>query len=250
MWVILLECFPEMTFETKRLCFVDRVGAYAIWGVVTPIAEELINQGSDVTFVRMGDLSNRTPMQPLKRIRAVDIGKSIDEVRAPSSLAMQLRFGREFTRYLKFNKPDLVHTNFAVPGIIARYLAAHHGIKVVTTHHELYGSMSTHYRLGTRLTQGCADALVYVSNVVKDSFPPVRNAANQPKQYVIHNGIDIDAIAQLRGRGKPLRKTHELLCVGRLVPEKGQHLLVQALAELKDVYPELRVRFMGSGPDE
>ena len=43
-------------------------------------------------------------------------------------------------------------------------------------------------------------------------------------------------------------KPFEILCVGRLVPAKGQHILLQAFARLQAEGRSARLRFVGSGP--
>ncbi|GAB5486089.1 MAG: glycosyltransferase family 1 protein [Parasphingorhabdus sp.] len=216
---------------------------------MNPTAVALSKRGHAVDFVRMEDHSAYKQLDQPQGIAFVDIDVPPRRTRL-STFWQQYSFLRQFSAYLERYTPDIVHTNFAVPGIIARYLAASHGAKVVTTHHELYGSMNAHYRLGTRLTQARADALIYVSNVVAKSFPAGPRNESHSKHYVIHNGIDVEAVTRLRSQNNPARNAGELLCVGRMVPEKGQSLLVRALAGLHDAYPALKVRFIGSGPDE
>ena len=41
----------------------------------------------------------------------------------------------------------------------------------------------------------------------------------------------------------------ELLCIGRLVPSKGQYALLAAVERLVKSYPDVRLRFVGDGPD-
>jgi glycosyltransferase involved in cell wall biosynthesis len=41
----------------------------------------------------------------------------------------------------------------------------------------------------------------------------------------------------------------ELLCIGRLVPSKGQHVLLAAVEHLVKSYPNIRLRLVGDGPD-
>lgn len=51
---------------------------------------------------------------------------------------------------------------------------------------------------------------------------------------------------------RPFRRapeTFEILCVGRLVPAKGQHLLLEAIGRLVKSVPNIRVRLLGDGPD-
>ena len=41
----------------------------------------------------------------------------------------------------------------------------------------------------------------------------------------------------------------ELLCVGRLVPSKGQYILLAAISQLVKSHPNIRLRLVGDGPD-
>jgi colanic acid/amylovoran biosynthesis glycosyltransferase len=43
--------------------------------------------------------------------------------------------------------------------------------------------------------------------------------------------------------------TIEILCVGRLVPDKGQYILLAAINRLVKSYPNIRLRLVGDGPD-
>ena len=65
--------------------------------------------------------------------------------------------------------------------------------------------------------------------------------------HVLPNPVDVE---HLRERGaSPSPESHPcLLAVGRLVPEKGFDLLLDAFAALKDDFPVLRLRIAGSGP--
>jgi glycosyltransferase involved in cell wall biosynthesis len=46
------------------------------------------------------------------------------------------------------------------------------------------------------------------------------------------------------------RERFEILCVGRLTPAKGQHILIDAVAQLVRNGRQLRLCFVGGGPDE
>jgi colanic acid/amylovoran biosynthesis glycosyltransferase len=51
---------------------------------------------------------------------------------------------------------------------------------------------------------------------------------------------------------RPFRRrpdTIEILCVGRLVPAKGQYILLAAVERLVKSYPNVRLRLVGDGPD-
>jgi colanic acid/amylovoran biosynthesis glycosyltransferase len=46
---------------------------------------------------------------------------------------------------------------------------------------------------------------------------------------------------------KPITSNNRLICIGRLAPQKGHWLLLQAVAQLKDQHPHLKVCFVGDG---
>jgi glycosyltransferase involved in cell wall biosynthesis len=48
---------------------------------------------------------------------------------------------------------------------------------------------------------------------------------------------------------RPVKSTFEILCIGRLVSAKGQHILVSAVKRLIDEGYAVRLRLLGDGPD-
>jgi glycosyltransferase involved in cell wall biosynthesis len=60
-------------------------------------------------------------------------------------------------------------------------------------------------------------------------------------------GVDPEVFA---ARPTPAaRPEFEVLCVGRLTPAKGQHVLVAAIGRLRDEGRRVRLRLVGDGPD-
>ena len=66
------------------------------------------------------------------------------------------------------------------------------------------------------------------------------------KVKVCHLGVDPEQFVPKKGGGN---KTFEILCVGRLVPAKGQHVLLLALKRLLEERRGVLVRMVGTGPD-
>ncbi|SMX31740.1 glycosyltransferase [Maliponia aquimaris] len=64
-----------------------------------------------------------------------------------------------------------------------------------------------------------------------------------PRLHIIHCGVDPDAYAASAHDG------HELLFVGRLAGVKGVPLLLEAVATLRDRFPDMRLTLIGDGPD-
>lgn len=237
-----------------RVCFVDRIGAHAIWGVLAPVAERLIAEGHAVDFVRMDDGGDRGRTYIPDGVQVFDL--AVPEKRGLlSMMRQQLTFVSEFRKLLRRLKPDIVHTNFAVPSIVARWAAAREAVPIiVSTQHELYGSMHPHYRWGLRLTERHCTALVYVSHAVARSFGRTAGGAGEakpgkPAHVVIRNGVDVEKICSAIA-GIEQRVPGRIICAGRMVPVKGQQLLIEALPEVLRCHPQLHLRLIGSGPME
>lgn len=234
---------------------VDRAGAKSIWELMGHIAARCIAYGGRVTLVMWND--GRTD-----HTHDVPDGVEVIDIRVPPKrriwdlVPQHLIFAREFRQVLHRLKPDIVHTNFAVPSIVARWMAAREGVPVIiSTQHELYGSMRRHYRWGLRVTEHYCAAVVYVSQAVARSFgragkaPEGASPENSPKHVVIPNGVDIGKIHAAIADADE-RVSGRIVCAGRMVPIKGQQLLIEALPVVVRQHPHLRLHLIGSGPME
>lgn len=66
------------------------------------------------------------------------------------------------------------------------------------------------------------------------------------KCHIVRCGIDIESFAP---RPEPENRTPEILCIGRLVPAKGQHVLLNACKRLRDRGVAFHLTLVGGGPD-
>ena len=101
----------------------DRSIGPAIWRVVGPIAATLLTKGHEVDYVRFHDGNELTGSPVPNGVKVIDIPvppkkKALDAIR------QQVQFTKAFRKYLAETKPDVVHTHFAVPSIVARWAAA------------------------------------------------------------------------------------------------------------------------------
>jgi glycosyltransferase involved in cell wall biosynthesis len=80
---------------------------------------------------------------------------------------------------------------------------------------------------------GCSE---HITRPVRRRFPP-----HAARCRTIYNGVDVREPAGRRNG----HETVTLLHVGRISPEKGHHLLVDALNELVRDHPQLRMVFVG-----
>jgi glycosyltransferase involved in cell wall biosynthesis len=128
------------------------------------------------------------------------------------------------------NNFDILHTNFVMPGAFARAIAYKKIPIIITTHHELFGSMSMHWRLILKFTQKFCDSAVYISDQVYGSFSDIKGFAK--KDIVIKNGVDVKNLRNLA------------------LNEKGQMLLIEAMPAILKQYPNAQLFLLGEGPDE
>ena len=109
------------------------------------------------------------------------------------------------------------------------------------------GPASTVYRYFERIAALWADAIVTVSPREALDGGSALSAAGARKIVVIENGVDCEHYSpttrRLERPAAPL-----LVCVGRLCEQKGQDMLVRALAALSDL--TVRLRLVGTGPSE
>ena len=105
-----------------------------------------------------------------------------------------------------------------------------------------------------------ADSLICISSYTRSQLMNLSPYEHWAKMTVVRLGVDPTLFAPVP---KPTPRTtptepaqsappnaFEILCVGRLTPAKGQHLLLEAVDRLAQQRRSIRLRLVGSGPDE
>ena len=103
------------------------------------------------------------------------------------------------------------------------------------------------YRRFEQLAAHWADAIVAVSGTEALDGRSTLSPAGARKIVTIENGVDSAHFSPPPARPRR-RKAPLVVCVGRLCEQKGQDLLIGALAALDD--PSVRLRLVGSSPAE
>jgi colanic acid/amylovoran biosynthesis glycosyltransferase len=105
----------------------------------------------------------------------------------------------------------------------------------------------THYRLAEKVAD--ADAVVCISDYTRSQLLRLVDDHGASRLTVIRCGVDPDAFAPpdrpAASGAEPLR----LICVGRLVPEKGQRILLHAIERLAARGIDTVAEVVGDGPD-
>jgi colanic acid/amylovoran biosynthesis glycosyltransferase len=93
-----------------------------------------------------------------------------------------------------------------------------------------------------------ASFIICISNFCRSQVMRTVGPEHWNKMQVVRLGVDASIFAPRRKVREANCKT-EILCVGRLVPSKGQLILLQAAEDLTSKGFSVRVRLVGDGPD-
>jgi colanic acid/amylovoran biosynthesis glycosyltransferase len=92
-----------------------------------------------------------------------------------------------------------------------------------------------------------ADFVVCISNFARSQTMQHSSPANWGKLEVARLGVDPSLYAA--DRKSTAAAAFTMLCVGRLTPAKGQHLLLEAMARLRERGEQVQLILIGDGPD-
>ncbi|BBX37940.1 glycoside hydrolase family protein [Mycolicibacterium mageritense DSM 44476 = CIP 104973] len=158
-------------------------------------------------------------------------------------------------RLIEQHQPETVWFGAAAPLALLGPLARRAGARriVASTHgHEVGWSMLPVARSALRRIGDDADVVTFVSRYTRNRFA----SAFGPDAALEHlpPGVDVDrfrpdpeARAELRERyglgGRPV-----VVCLSRLVPRKGQDMLIRAMPVIRHRVPEAALVIVGGGP--
>jgi glycosyltransferase involved in cell wall biosynthesis len=170
---------------------------------------------------------------------------------------------KKIINYVGNEKITIVHTHGYRSNLYGRLASTFTGVRNITTIHvSLYDYVDTHpfirriYLHIEKITSPLTSKYICISEAMKKDLR--RMGIKNEKIIVVHNGVDLDIFHPRQGGGyqeeslkigsgigadNPVIGT-----VGRMVTEKGQIYLIDALSLLRDRWPKLRCLFVGEGP--
>jgi glycosyltransferase involved in cell wall biosynthesis len=180
---------------------------------------------------------------------AVAIGQAIRIARAGrASVLLHLVYVVEaclLLRWLRAERVDHLHVHFGTnPAAVAMFCRTLGGPAWSLTVH----GPEEFNRVGQlALPQKLASAAlaVAISDFARSQLYRYCPSALWDRVQVVRCGLDglfLDAAAS------PIPSTKKLVCVGRLCQQKGQMLLLQAIAELRPAVPSVQLTLVGDGP--
>ena len=161
----------------------------------------------------------------------------------------------------QWGRPDLVHAHDWMVGEAGLYLRDRYGLPLVATihateygrNHGIYTDLQRHIHLKEAQLTGEACAVICCSNYMAGEVTALFGLP-EGKVRVIPNGVDPEKLAVGRSRALNCTDLEErgplptVVFLGRLVPEKGVQVLLQAFPDVLARVPEARLIVAGRGP--
>jgi phosphatidylinositol alpha-1,6-mannosyltransferase len=185
-----------------------------------------------------------------------DAAAPFEVVRHPTSLMVPTPdVLRRAKQIMRSRECEAVWFGAAAPlALLGHSLRASGARRVIaSTHgHEVGWSMLPGARQALRRIGETTDVLTYVSKYTRTRFA----AAFGPMAglELLPSGVDTELFKPDAGAREEIRRRHDLgdrptiVCVSRLVPRKGQDMLIQTLPELRKRVPDVVLLLVGGGP--
>ena len=139
-----------------------------------------------------------------------------------------------------------VHEHFANPtAIVAMLMKTYGGISYSISVH----GPDIFYNIDPLMLQEKVSEAAFVrciSHYCRSQIMRITDPAEWDKLHIVRCGVNPDLYSV---RPEPGNSVPNILCVGRLVPAKGQHILLEACDLLKKAGVRFQLTFVGDGPD-
>ncbi len=148
--------------------------------------------------------------------------------------------------------PDIVQTNMPELSLPVRLLALFlPGTRVIHTVQNPFSSAPWYWRCLNICTLWLCDRVIFCSQSLKDGTG-LNSRFLRSRCYVVQNGIEIGAVPPVPGLRAELGigdGEKVICCVARLARQKGQDILIRAIAELAGQKRSVRLLLAGDGED-
>lgn len=145
----------------------------------------------------------------------------------------------------RFN-PDLVHVNFGGPAPVSYLHMKTHGNgqtpSILSLHNSVRGMDSGRNTILGEMFRTCSWITACSEAMIQDARQLMPDISD--KSSAVYYGLEMPKVNPV-----PLsfKKPH-ILCIGRLVDEKGFDLALEAFSLIQHSYPKMRMIIAGSGP--
>jgi len=234
----------------KTLLIIDSLRVGGAQKLLTVFADEILRRGHEVEVVTLMNY---------KRDDAIfdDLVKLGVSVRCfPLRNLGDLVTLINLTRFLKNNKPDIVHTQLNYANIIGTLAAHLTGIPSLASLHNASIHLVNERRYRNWLETGMLNqfsrriiACGYTVASVQQTRFKAKTLVVIPNPAPILKVVNSNDVFDFRNTQLPDGKGILLVTVGRLIPEKGYPDMVQAISQVqKQTNKEFKLVIVGSGP--
>lgn len=169
------------------------------------------------------------------------------------SLKNALNWEKEFTAFLKLEKPDLVHINgIWMPQLwIFQKAAQKQDIKVILTPHGMLEPyiLNRHplkKKIALALYQDKAIKRANIIHATANSeLQQIQKLGYNQQAAIIPNGVDLSEINTSKNWENKSNQTFNILFLSRVHPKKGIEFLINAIAQIKN--PKIQITIAGEG---
>jgi glycosyltransferase involved in cell wall biosynthesis len=217
------------------------LGAGGSEHVVSAIANHWANDGHKVTLVTLEERS-AVPYYPIDpKVRIINLGLSPKRVSAPQAVWLAISRILAFRRTLQDVAPDVVVSFLMRTNIMTLLAVFGSGIPVIVSerNNPALQPLGAAWRKLRQLLYPKAFGLVTMTRGAMNFFPP----SLRRRSWIIPNPVKLPEGLRRPGKGK------RLAAVGRLVPQKGFDLLIDAFAIVANRHPDWTLTIWGEGPD-
>jgi glycosyltransferase involved in cell wall biosynthesis len=168
--------------------------------------------------------------------------------RIPLRRDLDPRAARALRRELRRAGPDLVHTHLVHADVLGALAALETGATLVSTKHNDDRFRLGPFRFAERALARRAGRVITITEALR-RFNVERVGLPAGKVAVVHYGLDRLPEPWGPDDGPDLpADARVLLCVARLVPQKGVDVAAAALAPIRERHPNAHLVILGEGP--
>ena len=151
-------------------------------------------------------------------------------------------------RWMESQRLRHLHVHFATAASTVGLIASR--IFPIGFSFTVHGPDEFYDAAGYRLAEKIAGAsfVICIGYFARSQMMKLSPACEWRKFEIAPLGVDPEVFAPMT-LSDPSAEGFEVLCVGRLVPAKGQHVLIAAVDRLVKAGRDLRLRLVGNGPD-